>query len=145
MLVKHNKTNQFITWDRYPSFPVAVTLICIVPEPFIEPPITKSSFDFWTFFDSPVTKDSSTDVSPCIPTDGVLIKGETSVDESLVTGESKKVQKSNDDLVIGGSINGSGTIQIKVLLNQPLLQNRINNQQLCQITTLLLICLVVLD
>nr|WP_279382313.1 heavy metal translocating P-type ATPase [Mammaliicoccus sciuri] len=49
-----------------------------------------------------------------IPTDGVLIKGETSVDESLVTGESKKVQKSNDDLVIGGSINGSGTIQIKV-------------------------------
>ncbi|TEB40612.1 heavy metal translocating P-type ATPase, partial [Flavobacterium circumlabens] len=28
-----------------------------------------------------------------IPTDGVLIKGETSVDESLVTGESKKVQK----------------------------------------------------
>nr|WP_325870866.1 heavy metal translocating P-type ATPase [Mammaliicoccus sciuri] len=49
-----------------------------------------------------------------IPTDGVLIKGETSVDESLVTGESKKVQKSNDDLVIGGSTNGSGTIQIKV-------------------------------
>lgn len=49
-----------------------------------------------------------------IPTDGLIVKGQTSVDESLVTGESKKVQKELNDSVIGGSVNGSGTIQVKV-------------------------------
>ena len=49
-----------------------------------------------------------------IPTDGIIVQGQTSVDESLVTGESKKVQKNQNDNVIGGSINGSGTIQVKV-------------------------------
>lgn len=49
-----------------------------------------------------------------IPTDGIIIQGQTSIDESLVTGESKKVQKNQNDNVIGGSINGSGTIQVKV-------------------------------
>ncbi|PYE10214.1 Cu2+-exporting ATPase [Staphylococcus sp. AtHG25] len=49
-----------------------------------------------------------------IPTDGVIVQGQTSIDESLVTGESKKVQKNQNDNVIGGSINGSGTIQVKV-------------------------------
>ncbi|EKO8599342.1 copper-translocating P-type ATPase [Staphylococcus pseudintermedius] len=49
-----------------------------------------------------------------IPTDGMIVRGETEIDESLVTGESKKVQKKPNDQVIGGSINGSGTIQVKV-------------------------------
>ncbi|HBI7160588.1 heavy metal translocating P-type ATPase [Staphylococcus pseudintermedius] len=49
-----------------------------------------------------------------IPTDGMIVRGETAIDESLVTGESKKVQKKPNDQVIGGSINGSGTIQVKV-------------------------------
>ena len=49
-----------------------------------------------------------------IPTDGILVRGETAIDESLVTGESKKVQKKPHDTVIGGSINGDGTIQVKV-------------------------------
>ena len=49
-----------------------------------------------------------------IPTDGIIVQGQTSIDESLVTGESKKVQKKQNDNVIGGSINGSGTIQVKV-------------------------------
>ncbi|MBF0737749.1 copper-translocating P-type ATPase [Staphylococcus arlettae] len=49
-----------------------------------------------------------------IPSDGIIVQGQTSVDESLVTGESKKVQKAQNDIVIGGSINGSGTIQVKV-------------------------------
>ncbi len=49
-----------------------------------------------------------------IPTDGIIVQGQTSIDESLVTGESKKVQKNQNDNVIGGSINGSGTIQLKV-------------------------------
>ena len=48
-----------------------------------------------------------------IPTDGIIVQGQTSIDESLVTGESKKYKNQNDN-VIGGSINGSGTIQVKV-------------------------------
>ena len=49
-----------------------------------------------------------------IPADGVIIQGSTSVDESLVTGESKQVVKNEQDEVIGGSINGSGTVHVKV-------------------------------
>ncbi|CAM4173660.1 Cu2+-exporting ATPase [Lacicoccus alkaliphilus] len=49
-----------------------------------------------------------------IPTDGIIITGRTSVDESLVTGESRNVEKAVDDSVIGGSVNGSGTINVKV-------------------------------
>src|SRR5699024_4889860 len=49
-----------------------------------------------------------------IPTDGVIVSGRTSVDESLVTGESRNVEKTVDDSVIGGSVNGSGTITVKV-------------------------------
>lgn len=49
-----------------------------------------------------------------IPTDGIIVSGRTSVDESLVTGESKNVEKAKGDSVIGGSVNGSGTINVKV-------------------------------
>lgn len=49
-----------------------------------------------------------------IPADGMIVRGSTSIDESLVTGESKKVTKAQNDEVIGGSINGSGTIQVQV-------------------------------
>lgn len=49
-----------------------------------------------------------------MPTDGQIIKGSTIVDESAVTGESKGVQKSVGDPVIGGSVNGDGTIRVKV-------------------------------
>lgn len=49
-----------------------------------------------------------------IPADGIIIKGNTSVDESMVTGESKAVTKNEKDKVIGGSVNGSGTIEISV-------------------------------
>ena len=49
-----------------------------------------------------------------IPADGAIIKGSTSVDESMVTGESKTVTKNEKDKVIGGAVNGSGTIEIIV-------------------------------
>lgn len=49
-----------------------------------------------------------------MPTDGKIIDGTTIVDESAVTGESKGVQKAKDDSVIGGSVNGDGTIKILV-------------------------------
>ncbi|EMF0508437.1 copper/silver-translocating P-type ATPase CopB [Enterococcus hirae] len=49
-----------------------------------------------------------------MPTDGTIEKGHTIVDESAVTGESKGVKKQVGDSVIGGSINGDGTIEITV-------------------------------
>lgn len=49
-----------------------------------------------------------------MPTDGVILKGETIVDESAVTGESRGIKKRANDKVIGGSINGDGTIEIEV-------------------------------
>ena len=48
-----------------------------------------------------------------VPVDGVIIKGESAIDESLVTGESIPVLKSINDKVIGGSVNQTGTIQFK--------------------------------
>lgn len=49
-----------------------------------------------------------------IPADGVIIEGSTQVNESMVTGESREVEKEEGDNLIGGSINGSGTILIEV-------------------------------
>ncbi len=49
-----------------------------------------------------------------IPVDGVVLSGDTSVNESLLTGESKPVSKSKDSKVIGGSINGEGSITVEV-------------------------------
>jgi len=49
-----------------------------------------------------------------IPADGVVVDGKSSVNESLMTGESKPVSKKQDDEVIGGSINGEGSLTIEV-------------------------------
>lgn len=49
-----------------------------------------------------------------IPLDGVIIEGKSYVDESLVTGESKPIQKEVSSNVIGGSINKDGTFKFKV-------------------------------
>ncbi len=48
-----------------------------------------------------------------IPVDGVVIDGRTSVDESMLTGESIPVEKSAGSKIIGASINKNGTIQFK--------------------------------
>lgn len=48
------------------------------------------------------------------PADGIITKGETSVDESMLTGESKPVSKSTDSIVIGGSVNGEGAVIVSV-------------------------------
>jgi Cu2+-exporting ATPase len=49
-----------------------------------------------------------------IPSDGIVIKGESFVNESLLTGESKPVHKQNKDKVIGGAVNGEGVIRTKI-------------------------------
>lgn len=49
-----------------------------------------------------------------IPADGTVIKGNTMVNEFMITGESQGIVKNIDDNVIGGTINGNGTIEIKV-------------------------------
>ncbi|HXH21666.1 MAG TPA: heavy metal translocating P-type ATPase [Dehalococcoidia bacterium] len=48
-----------------------------------------------------------------VPVDGVIEWGETSIDESLVTGESLPVDKAPGDQVVGGSINISGSVRFR--------------------------------
>ena len=48
-----------------------------------------------------------------IPTDGEVIEGESSVDESIATGESMPVDKHVNDLVIGATINSTGVLKVK--------------------------------
>lgn len=48
-----------------------------------------------------------------IPTDGVIISGHSSIDESMITGESIPVEKVKDDLVIGATLNKTGSFQFK--------------------------------
>ncbi|RRB18453.1 heavy metal translocating P-type ATPase [Larkinella knui] len=49
-----------------------------------------------------------------IPTDGEVIEGSSSVNESMLTGESVPVQKEPHDTVIAGAINGEGALTVKV-------------------------------
>jgi Cu2+-exporting ATPase len=49
-----------------------------------------------------------------IPVDGRVIDGQTSVNEAMLTGESLPVQKQQDDALIGGSINGEGSLHVEV-------------------------------
>ncbi|MFH1334597.1 MAG: copper-translocating P-type ATPase [Pseudomonadota bacterium] len=48
-----------------------------------------------------------------IPTDGVIVQGKSSIDESLATGESMPITKTIDDKVIGATINQQGLLQVK--------------------------------
>lgn len=49
-----------------------------------------------------------------IPVDGLIVKGHSAVNESMLTGESVPVEKQKEDSVIGGSINGEGSLTIQV-------------------------------
>ncbi|WP_257345731.1 heavy metal translocating P-type ATPase [Pseudalkalibacillus decolorationis] len=49
-----------------------------------------------------------------VPADGTVIKGNSSIDESMLTGESIPVDKQKEDELIGGSINGEGSLTISI-------------------------------
>ncbi|KAK4163874.1 E1-E2 ATPase-domain-containing protein [Cladorrhinum sp. PSN259] len=49
-----------------------------------------------------------------IPTDGTVISGESEVDESMITGESRPVEKRTGSTIIAGTLNGSGTVLARV-------------------------------
>jgi len=50
-----------------------------------------------------------------IPADGIIMKGNSYLDESMLTGESKPIQKKKGDKVIGGSVNGDSVLEVKVV------------------------------
>jgi Cu2+-exporting ATPase len=49
-----------------------------------------------------------------VPVDGTVVEGESSVNEAMITGESKPVHKHPGEIVIGGTVNGSGSLRIDV-------------------------------
>ncbi len=49
-----------------------------------------------------------------VPADGIIVEGESYLNEAMLTGESVPVKKSKNDKVIGGSINGNGSLKVKV-------------------------------
>lgn len=49
-----------------------------------------------------------------VPTDGVIVSGRTSLNESMLTGESRPVEKSEGAEAIGGSVNGEGAIVLEI-------------------------------
>ncbi|HCX99613.1 MAG TPA: heavy metal translocating P-type ATPase [Bacteroidales bacterium] len=49
-----------------------------------------------------------------IPVDGIITDGQSNVNESMVTGEARPVKKEKNSKVIGGTINGNGSLTIKV-------------------------------
>lgn len=48
-----------------------------------------------------------------LPTDGIVVQGESYIDESLITGESVPVKRSESEPVIGATINGRGLLHVK--------------------------------
>jgi len=49
-----------------------------------------------------------------VPSDGVVVEGESFVNEALLTGESKPVNKKVEDMLIGGAINGEGVLKVRI-------------------------------
>ncbi|WP_242492557.1 copper-translocating P-type ATPase [Methanolobus psychrotolerans] len=65
---------------------------------------------------SEIKKDDRVLVKPGekIPVDGIVVEGQSSVNEAMLTGESNPVSKEKGDMVISGAINGEGSLTIEV-------------------------------
>jgi Cu2+-exporting ATPase len=65
---------------------------------------------------SQIKKDNTVLIRPGekIPSDGIVVEGESFVNEALLTGESKPVHKEANGKVIGGAINGEGALKVRV-------------------------------
>jgi P-type Cu2+ transporter len=50
-----------------------------------------------------------------VPADGIIVEGSSYLNEAMLTGESRPVKKEKENKVIGGSINGNGSIKVKVM------------------------------
>ncbi|HKK08791.1 MAG TPA: heavy metal translocating P-type ATPase, partial [Gemmatimonadota bacterium] len=49
-----------------------------------------------------------------VPTDGTVVEGRTSMNESMLTGESRPVEKAGGDPVVGGAVNGEAAVTVEV-------------------------------
>jgi Cu2+-exporting ATPase len=49
-----------------------------------------------------------------VPVDGTIVEGKTSLNESMLTGESRPVEKGEGDEAVGGAVNGEGSITLEV-------------------------------
>ena len=49
-----------------------------------------------------------------VPADGVVVDGTSAVNEAMITGESRPLEKKPDDKVIAGTVNGAGSVRVKV-------------------------------
>ena len=49
-----------------------------------------------------------------VPADGEIIDGHSELNEAMITGESKPIEKSEGDSVIGGTINGDGSLRVRI-------------------------------
>jgi Cu2+-exporting ATPase len=49
-----------------------------------------------------------------VPSDGIVVKGQSSINESMITGESRPVNKNRGDEVIGGTINNDGSLTVQI-------------------------------
>src|SRR5262249_56544093 len=64
------------------------------------------------------------------PADGTVVSGRSGVDQSLVTGESLPIEKSEGNSVIGGSINGTGALLVRITaIGGGSFLNKVNGQR----------------